>query len=146
MYSLTTKEQATYQYTNVDSSIVLHTTMGFIQLSWLPVHKTKTKTCQQALHTERSNTSGGPTYTALPLRNRPTPPPGESGGPLSFSRPGRSGNVQKRLRVLPPLPRHKCPEIDHREISRICTIPDSHFPFRDAVRSHVTDNHTYNTA
>jgi len=52
MYSLTTKERATYQYTDVDSSIVLHTTTSFMWLSWLPVHKTKTKTCQQAPHTE----------------------------------------------------------------------------------------------
>lgn len=52
MYSLTTKQRATYQYTDVDSSIVLHTTTSFMWLSWLPVHKTRTKTCQQAPHTE----------------------------------------------------------------------------------------------
>jgi hypothetical protein len=46
---------------------------------------------------------------------------------------------RNRLRVYPLSPPTFCPEIDHRGISRIYTIPDSHFPFSNEVRTLAID-------
>lgn len=142
------KRKATYQQVNTGSMVVLDITEIVTSCLDYQCTELKKKKKKKKEHRSRNSTRmrserrSGRTYTALRAAQSATSAARRIGGDSAAATARAAVETYRSgsgYAPTPPLHHTICPEIDHRGISRICTIPDSHFPFGDAVRSHVTD-------